>query len=286
MRRVDAAVVGGGPAGLAAALWLARYRRSVVVLDGGDHRSDAVEQSHGYLGRDPQRPAELLARGREELLAYPHAGVEDVRVDAITRVGDGFELCGLHARRLLLACGVRDVLPDVAGIEEHYGRSVFHCPSCDGYEARDRDILVLGWDPHVAGFAATLLTWARSVTVVTNGHAFRGDQVEPGIRVLEADAVRFLGERGDLRGVELDTGEEVKTTHVFFSVAHAPRNRLAESLGCETDADGYVVVDDCGRTSVENVYAAGDLVPGLQLVQVAAATGTVAGVAAATSLTG
>ena len=103
--------------------------------------------------------------------------------------------------------------------------------------------------------------------------------------MIEADAVRFHGTRGDLQGLELDTGEELKTSHVFFSVAHDPRNRLAQELGCEVDDDGYVRVSECGATSVENVYAAGDLVPGLQLVQVAAATGTVAGVAAAQSLT-
>lgn len=284
-RTVDAAVVGGGPAGLAAALWLARYRRSVVVLDGGDHRSDPVERSHGYLGRDPQRPADLLTRGQEELLAYPEASVMDRHVDSVEVVAGGFALAGLTARRLVLACGVRDALPQVEGIEDHYGSSVFHCPSCDGYEARDQDVVVLGWAPHVAGFAASLLTWARSVTVVTDGHPFEPAGVAEGIRVLEDEALCFLGSRGDLKGIELASGQVVPTTHAFFSVAHAPRNRLATALGCSTDDDGYVVVDECGRTSVEHVYAAGDLVPGLQLVQVAAAKGTAAGVAAAASLT-
>lgn len=289
---VDAVVVGGGPAGLSAALWLARYRRSVVVLDSGDYRSARVELSHGYLGRDPQRPLELIALGREELLAYPTAVVERRTVTTVTREGELFGVGDHLAHRLVLACGVEDAFPAVDGMAEHYGASVFHCPACDGYEARDRDVVVLGWDPHLVGFSATLLNWARSVTVVTAGRSFRGDDAgrgrlaELGIELVEDQAARFLGRRGDLRAVCLGSGRELATSLVFFSVAHRPRTELAVALGCRLDDDGCVVVDECGMTSVEGVYAAGDLVPGLQLVQVAAASGTVAGVAAAQSLFG
>src|SRR5881628_1008004 len=168
---MDVVVVGGGPSGLAAASWLARYRRRVVVLDSGEHRADRVEHSHGYLGRDPQTPRELLARGREEVLAYPTASlVVDVVESARQRPGGGFGVtlrsAGLVVtHKLVLACGVADAMPDVPGLEEHYGASVFHCPACDGYEARDRDVVALGWSENLTGFAATLLGWARSVTV-------------------------------------------------------------------------------------------------------------------------
>jgi thioredoxin reductase len=289
---VDGVVVGGGPSGLAAALWLARYRRSVVVLDSGAYRAAAVESSHGYLGRDPHRPMDLLAQGRKELLAYPTASVVPTTASSVT-VRDGlFELASYRAHRLVLACGVQDAFPDVEGFEEHYGASVFHCPSCDGYEARDRDVVALGWDPHLVGFAGMLLNWARSVTVVTNGRAFRGDEQcraylrDLGVELVEDDAVSFLGRRGDLRGVCLGSGRQLPGSLVFFSLAHQPRTELAVALGCELDADGYVKVDDCGRTSVDGVWAAGDLTPGLQLVQVAAASGVVAGVSAAQSLFG
>jgi thioredoxin reductase len=289
---VDGVVVGGGPSGLAAAVWLARYRRSVVVLDSGDYRARSVEWSHGYLGRDPQHPMDLLARGREELLAYPTASVVPATVSSVT-VRDGlFHVGSYQAHRLVLACGVRDAFPAVEGFEEHYGTSVFHCPSCDGYEARDRDVVALGWDPHLVGFAGMLLNWARSVTVVTNGRAFRGDEEcrdylrDLGVELVEQEAVSLLGRRGDLRAVCLDSGRELPASLVFFSVAHRPRTDLAVSLGCELDEDGYVVVDELGRTTVEGVWAAGDLTPGLQLVQVAAASGVVAGVAAAQSLFG
>ena len=291
---VDVVVVGGGPSGLAAASWLGRYRRSVVVLDSQEYRSGRVERSHGYLGRDPQRPTELLERGREEVLAYPTVSIRQRSARAVRRRADGlFEVDDdLLAHRLVLACGVQDAFPAVDGFDEHYGASVFHCPSCDGYEARDRHVVALGWDPHLVGFAETLKNWAASVTVVTNGMRFRGDEAcrtelaEHEIDLLERNAVRLLGSRGDLEGLELDGGEVLETSMVLFSVAHEPRVELAESLGCELDDEGYVAVNEKGLTTVDGVYAAGDLTPGLQLVSVAAASGVVAGVACAHSFFG
>jgi thioredoxin reductase len=291
---VDAVVVGGGPAGLAAASWLGRYRRSVVVMDSGDYRNASVERSHGYLGRDPQTPAELLERGREEVLAYPTAEIHAGAVEAIWRRDDGLFAIDddLLAHRVVLACGVKDAFPEVEGFAEHYGASVFHCPSCDGYEARDRDVVALGWDPHLVGFATELQNWACSVTLVTDGKRFEGDRAcretlaEHGLSLLEQDAVRFHGERGALTGVELSGGQVLPASLVMFSVAHSPRTELAEQLGCALDDEGYVEVDDHGQTSVEGVYAAGDLTPGLQLSMVAAASGVVAGVACAQSLFG
>ncbi len=292
---VDAVVVGGGPAGLSAASWLGRYRRSVVVLDSGEYRSGMVERSHGYLGRDPQKPKELIERGREEVLAYPTVQIrQGVRVEEVRRTEAGLFEVGqdLLAHRLVLACGVRDDLPEVEGMDVHYGASVFHCPACDGYEARDKDVVALGWDPHLVGFSATLLNWAKSVTVVTNGVEFQGDEscrtvlADNGTELVEQDAVRFLGERGALEGIELGDGRVVPTSLVFFSIAHHPRTGLAASLGCRIDDEGYVIVDGEGRTTAEGVYAAGDLTPGLQLVTCAAASGAVAGVGAAQSFFG
>jgi thioredoxin reductase len=268
-----------------------------VVVDSQEYRSRAVERSHGYLGRDPQTPLELLARGREELLAYPTASVRMSTVSTIAVRPDGrFHVSlvdgGLVAHRLVLATGVRDVFPAVRGFDEHYGASVFHCPACDGYEARDRDVVAIGWDRHLVGFASTLLNWARSVTVVTDGHRFPDDEAcratldENGIELVEQGAVEFLGSRGALEAVLLDDGRSLPASLAFFSLAHVPQVSLATALGCALDEDGYVVVDRMGQTNIAGLYAAGDLVPQLQLVQVAAASGAVAGVGAAQSLFG
>jgi thioredoxin reductase len=297
---VDAVVVGGGPSGLSAAMWLARYRLAVTVVDSQEWRSAQVEHSHGYLGRDPQTPTELLERGREELLAYPDARYQVGSVTAIRRCEGGrfdgtFEvdlagvLSPLRTRALVLATGVVDQLPQVEGFTEHYGASAFHCPACDGYEARDRDVVALGWEPQLAGFAGTLQTWARSVTVVTDGRRYEGDRkvlTEQGVQLIEESASALLGPRGALRAVQLESGREIACDLLFFSVAHTPRCSLAESLGCRLDDDGYVLVDSGGRASTPGVYAAGDLVPGVQLVAVASAKGVVAGVAAAQDLLG
>lgn len=216
----------------------------------------------------------------------------DVR--SLTRTPDGRFCVGDRwlAHRVVLAGGVVDAMPPVEGVEEHYGASLFHCPACDGYEARDRDVVALGWDPRLVGFSATTLNWARSVTVVTAGHRFGGDDgcrallVERDVPLVEQAARRLVGPRHDLRGVELADGLLLPASLVFFSVAHTPRTRLAAGLGCAIDGEGYVCVDGEGQTSIPGLYAAGDLVPGLQLTLVAAASGAVAGVGAAQSLFG
>lgn len=294
-----AVVVGGGPAGLAAATWIARYRRPVALLDGGEPRNRWVDLAHGYLGEDPVHPGTLSERARGQLLSYPEAEWCEGEAAEVRRTDDDlFELVTegggplLRARRLVLATGVRDRFPEVDRFFEHYGASVFHCPSCDGYEAADADVVVFGWSEDVTGFALTLLGWARSVTVVTDGRAFEGDAgraqqlAEAGVPVLEDDAVELLGERGAMRGVRLRDGDVLPCGFAFFSIDHQPRTELARQLGCRLTEEGYVEVDHEAATSVPGVYAAGDVTPGLHLVQVAAAKGATAGVACARSLRG
>jgi len=294
----DAIVVGGGPAGLSAATWLARYRRKVLVLDSGEHRNQAVVEAHGYLGLGDFSPHDLLEQARKHLLEYGTVELRPARAAAARIEGperftlsldDGEEL---HARRLVLATGVRDQLPDIPGFTEHYGASAFHCPSCDGYEARERHVAVVGWSELVAGFALNLLDWARTVTIVTDGRRFEGDDeqravlIEQGVELLEDEVVELLGTGGQLEGARLRGGRVIECQLVFFSIAHVPSSDLAAQLGCERSEDDCVVVDDQGETSVAGVYAAGDMTPGTQLVQIAAAKGTTAGIACAQSIRG
>jgi thioredoxin reductase len=293
----DAVIVGGGAAGLAAATWLGRYRRDTVVVDSGDYRAASVDVSHGYLGRDPQQPLELLETARAQLTAYTTVQIRNGRVASARKDGDCFAVeledgSSLRCARLVLATGVADACPDLGNFDEHYGASAFHCPACDGFDAADRDVVAYGWDERLVGFATSLLDWARSVTVLTSGHRFDGDDAcmtvlqRHGVELVETKATRLVGRRGQLEGVELADGRTIPASLLFFSVAHEPRAELARDLGCRTDADGYVDVDGNGETSVPGVYAAGDLVPGMQLVQIAAAKGTIAGINAALSLHG
>ncbi|HVL27870.1 MAG TPA: NAD(P)/FAD-dependent oxidoreductase, partial [Acidimicrobiales bacterium] len=293
----DAVVVGGGPAGLSAATWLARHRRRVALVDGGERRNRWVEHTHGYLGLDPVEPAQLVATARHALLAYPTAEICEAAATSARRRPDGtfgVSTTGgdFVTRRLVLATGVEDSFPDVDGFFDHYGASVFHCPTCDGYEARDRRVVAFGWSEHVAAFALGLLDWAAEVTVVTDGSRFEGDAAcraalaRNEVAVLEDDAVALLGRRGALEGVRLRGGATVPCELAFFSIAHRPRSELAVHLGCALTGEGCIVVDGDQETTVPGVYAAGDVAPGIQIVQVAAAQGAVAGVRCALSLRG
>jgi thioredoxin reductase len=294
----DAAVIGGGPAGLSAAAWLGRYRRSVAVIDSGEYRNAAVDQAHGYLGHDPCTPSQLRDKAREEVRAYPTVSFLEGRVQTATGIRDRFLLTledgstSIQARRVIIATGVRDAFPEVDGFEEHYGASVFHCASCDGYEAKDRDVVVFGWGEHIAGFALGLLTWAKSVTVITDGRHFEGapeDRMlltEYGVHVLEDEATELCGVRGGLKAVRLVGGTTLPCQFAFFSIAHHPNNGLATDLGCQVVEAGCVDVDRDGVTSVPGVYAAGDLTPGVQLISNAVAKGAAAGIHCAYSLLG
>ena len=293
---VDVCVVGGGPAGLAAATWLGRYRRSTVVLDSQEHRNRWVQHAHGYLGMDPTSPADLLERARKDLQQYATVELRNTKVLAAACSLDGVfavtteDGAQVHARRLVLAMGVRDEFPDIPDFYEYYGRSIFHCPSCDGYETRDKRVVVFGWDEHVAGFARGLLDWAASVQIVTDGRRFNGDDRHRadlaglGVALVEDEVVELCGADGQLREVRLRAGGVVACERAFFSIAHHPRTWLAEQLGCELTPEGCLRVDHEGRTNVPGVYGAGDIIPGMQYVQTAAAEGAKAGTACALSL--
>ncbi len=289
METWDAIVVGGGPAGLSAALWLGRYRRRTLLVDGGDYRNRWVSSTHGYLGSDGIDPAKLRSRAREDLERYATVTVREGTVSGATHEDGQLALSTdaetLRARRVVLATGVRDRFPEVEGFFDHYGKSVFNCPTCDGYEAKDKRVVVFGWDEDVASFARHLLEWASKVTIVTNGALYEAPEpAEDEIEVREENALALVGEPGSLRAVRLSDGEEIDAEMAFFTIDQKPANELAVELGCRLDHERCIVIDDKGKTTVDGVYAAGDIVPGPQLVQIAAASGTIAGLACARSL--
>ena len=292
----DVVICGGGPAGLAAALWLGRYRRKTLLLDAGEARNAASHGVSGYLTRDHCLPRDITKAAREEIAAYADVSIVEGHVSSIERVGNDFRLAStesdLEAHRVVLATGVQDLLPDIPGFMEHYGRSIFHCSCCDGYEAADEDVLAIGWGEHTAGFALDLLDWGARVTLVTNGQAYEGDNScevalkKHNVEVIEEDVAELLSDGTELRGAQLSSGRVVEATKAFFSIGHRPRNELARRIGCRVDDQGYVEVGSHGETSVDGIYAVGDLTPGEQLVQTAAAEGAVAGIACAMSLRG
>ena len=292
----DAVVCGGGPAGLTSALWLGRYRRKTLVFDSGRRRNLASTHTHGYFTRDGASPQELLDAAESELEGYDTVELIKQPVDGIERDGDMFLVrCGnrdVKACRILLATGVRDEFPQLPGFEDLYGKSIFHCSCCDGYESSGRSVAAIGWDEHVAGFALDLLDWGATVHLLTNGDEFRGDENirrvlnRHGIELIEDPVVECIAREGALQGMRLASGDVVECTRAFFSLGHKPQRDLARDLGCDLDDAGYVITDEHGLSSVDGVYAAGDITPGEQLIQTAAAEGAVAGIACAMSLRG
>lgn len=284
----DIAIIGGGPAGLSATLWLARYLHDVVLVDSGDPRNWETRGVNGFLGLPHIRPAELRGRGREEIRKYPQAELCDDCVMSVEKVSDECfrltlrEAPPFEARRLLLAYGLRDDWPAVEGLERAYGGTAHVCPDCDGYEARDSKVVVIGNGRRGAGMALNLTTWTQHVMLCTNGEpADLDDDIRRKldalrIPVVETKLVRLRERKGSLRSLEMADGTAIGCEHIFFSLGQRPADDLAHHLGCERDDHDQIVVDQHRHTSVRNVWAAGDLIPGPQLAVAAASDGAIA----------
>ncbi len=292
----DIAIVGAGPAGLSAATWSARYLHSVALVDSGDPRNWETRGINGYLGLEGIRPVELRSRGRDACRALGVELVDRIVLRADRTGEEEFELClegggKVVSRRLLLAIGVRDVWPDIAGLGHAYGANAHVCPDCDGYEARGKRVVVIGNGRRAVGMALTLTTWTRDITICTNGREPEMDEPEYqqklaalNIPVLREPVSQVCCEGHNIKCLMLEGGVKLDCDKVFFTIGQYPADDLAVQLGCDRDDEGHVVADPYGRTSVMNVWAAGDLTPGPQLAITAAAEGTAAALAIHRSL--
>ncbi len=286
----DVAVVGGGPAGLTGALWLARYLHKVVLIDSGDPRNWETRGVNGFLGESGIQPSQLRGYGRAECEKYGVELVDDTVEEATNRNGDLFslELKGgrcIDARRVLLAIGIRDVWPDIEGLDRCYGETVHVCPDCDGYESRDRKVVIVGTSRKAVGMALALTTWTDQIVICTNGEPceITDDQcaqlAKLNIPICEAKIRRLASNGTEIRAVELEDDMQLDCDSLFFAIGQYPADDLGAQLKCERDEFGLIVVDDRYHTSVKNVYAAGDIVPGPQLAIAAASDGAIAALA-------
>lgn len=291
----DVAIAGGGPAGLSAALWLARYLHSVVVIDSGDPRNWETRGINGYLGSQGIRSPELRRKGREDAEKFGAELVDDTVVTVENLNGERFILTlekgtSIAARRLLLAIGIRDVWPRIPGLTDCYGETVHVCPDCDGYDTRDCKTVVIGKGRKAVGMALALATWTREIVICTNGE--KAGMTQPlidklealNIPVLESAVRKVSSEKGEIRCVNLDGGMQLDCERLYFAIGQYPADDLGAQLKCERDEEGLIVVDDRCNTSVMNVFAAGDIVPGPQLAIGAAAGGAIAALAIHSSL--
>jgi thioredoxin reductase len=290
----DVIIVGGGPAGLNAALVLGRAQRSVLLCDTAAPRNRGVQASHGFLTRDGTSPAELRRVATDQLGPYSTVEGRQVSVERIEAEGENFRAIladesVVASRRVILATGVTDVLPDVEGLAERWGTSAFDCPYCDGWEVRGQPIVVLGVDEANMRLALMLSRFSNDVAVCTNGVAPSEQDAslmrQRGITVMNATAVRLEGPEGQLERVACGDGTAIEAKYAFCHPPTRQASAIPDQLGLRQLEDGSVEVDDLAQTSVPGVFAAGDMarrpampVPGAQIV-IAAAEGVVAAVA-------
>ena len=290
----DCIIVGAGPAGLSASLFLARYLRRTLTFHHNSPRNEYAHGVHGFLGHHGIPPAELLARGRDEVTT--HGGlIVEACVNAVEKTSpecfrvsagpEGNEQQVFEARRLLLATGLRDLTPDCPGFREFYGSSVHHCPDCDGYEVKDKRVAILARGDNSVAFTKNLMTWTRHLTLLTDQSeiSVRDREKLAGLDVpIRTEAV--VGLEGDesnrqLERVLFKDAEPLECDALFFNFGTELATNFHETLGCRLDTEsGLLWVDKTQQTSIDGVYAAGDITPHSQLAIVAAAEGAMAAI--------
>jgi thioredoxin reductase len=291
----DVIIVGGGPAGLSAALVLGRCRRDVLLVDAGHPRNAVTPRMNGYLGHDGCPPGGLRAQAREELARYPTVECRDGEVADAFQDADGFAVVlgdgtRERARRLVVATGLSTQLPEIEGFSEFWGHGVHHCPYCDGFENRDAPIAIYGRGARGKGLALELTAWSRDLTLCTDGPAEglseddRARLARQEIRLDERPVARAEGEDGRLARVRFHDGGALPCRALFFAPAECTPSPLLARLGCELTPRGTVPTREYEQSNVPGLYVAGDASRRVQFAIVAAAEGAMAAFAINTEL--
>ncbi|HET9441057.1 MAG TPA: NAD(P)/FAD-dependent oxidoreductase [Longimicrobiales bacterium] len=281
---IDVVIVGGGAAGLSAALVLGRARRQTLVIDAGHPRNEPSPAAHSFFTRDGTSPAELLRVARVQLDPYSSVELRSGRALSAVPVAGGFSVrmedgVEVSARRLLLAIGVRDQLPQIPGVAESWGRGVLHCPYCHGWEIRDERIALYASPAQIVEFAPILLQWSRDLLVCTDdgelAAAERATLTRLGVHIIDA-ALQRVNSDGEFQRMVFADGHVEQCRALFIRPSQSVTNGIAEQLGCERTDKDLIAIDADGRTSVAGVYAAGDAVSPMQQIVIAAASGATA----------
>jgi thioredoxin reductase len=293
--KLDCAVIGGGPAGLNAALVLGRAKRHVIVFDHNKPRNAVTRQSHGFLTRDGMEPREFRRLAHEDIARYPSVTIKPDKVTEVKADRAGFALTTsngvmYHARTVILAAGLRESLPEIPSVREFYGVSLFSCPYCDGWELRDKPLVVISEGSNLFALTKIVYNWSKNLLVCTNGrNSLNAEQIgqlrQKGIQVNLHRIKELTGEQGRLRRIRFENNTEFERDGGFVTPSWDQAASFGEALGCAMTPGGGFATDDYGRTSVPGVYAAGDtsiIVPA-QLI-VAAGEGSKAAIGANTDL--
>ena len=266
----DCAIIGGGPAGLNAALILGRARRNVILFDNNNPRNAVTQESHGFITRDGIKPKEFRELAHKEIDRYPSVIYVKREVTSVIKNKPLFELVTLENERyqsktIIISTGLKDVLPSIDSISDYYGSSLFHCPYCDGWELRDKPLVVIIGEQQEQGFhfIQTIYNWSKDLIVCTNGMAFqnsaqKGLLQNKGIKIIENKIKNFLGKNGQMEKITFENGESVSRKGGFVMPQLIQSSDFGKQLGCEYNPLGGIAVNSFGRTNIQGIYAAGD----------------------------
>lgn len=292
----DVVIIGGGPAGLNAALVLGRARKSVIVIDDLQPRNIVTRETHGFLTRDGASPREFRKTAHEELAAYPSVSCVSDTASAVSGKDGAFEITTVsgavyHCKKLLFAVGKKDLPLTVDGLAEVYGTSAFVCPYCDGWELRDKKLILIVSGAHALHLAKVISGWTKDYSICTNGPAEltgeeRGELARHGVLVHEAAIRTIESEGGMVQQVVLEDETRLPCEGIFFAPKLTRGSDLPQALGCEMNDGGSVLTDDFGKTNIPGVFSAGDAASEKYQAIAAAASGALTAITINSELNG
>jgi thioredoxin reductase len=287
MKNWDVIIVGGGPAGLNAAVVLGRCRRKVLVIDAGRQRNRSSHGMHNFLTRDDILPARFLALAQKELKKYEveflNAEISSAKKQKKTFILHDQKGKTYYTKKLLIATGLQDKVPPIRNIERFYGHSVFHCPYCDGWEMKDRKLAVYAKNKNGFELALALKTWSRNISFFTDGKNYLSKEEKDvlqkhDIPVITKKISCLEGKNKQLGTIVLADDQRIQCDALFFVNGYTQQCDIAQALGCRMSSKGVVLMNRYQQTNVPGLYVAGDVAKDMHFVVVAAAEGAKAGV--------
>ncbi|MGX7197015.1 NAD(P)/FAD-dependent oxidoreductase [Enterococcus olivae] len=284
---IDVVIIGGGPAGMGAALVTARGKKQVLLIDEEKPRNAVTNESHAFLTRDGIKPEDFREKGRRDLLRYPTISIKKGKIISIEKSLEGsFKLTTeseekISTKNIVLATGVKETLPDIKGIENYYGSSIFSCPFCDGWEMKDKPLILLTESVQAMHITKLLKNWTDDLIIATNKKTVFDEEQKRilginNIRLIEERIIELKGVDGELQSVVFENGEEIKREGGFCTTEFNNNLPFIEQLGIAVNEAGFIMTDVMGHTNIKGIYAAGEITGPSQLI-VSASQGHMAG---------